>query len=212
MRTIRFRLAVAFLIGVAVGLLVPLGIPAGGAVPHVLVGFIAAGLTFAVPLLATLLRFDALDTRSHVEGEDPGTALSDVLVVTAALASLIGVGGLLVGGSRVGSSQLADSLIAVGTVAVAWLCTHTIYTVRYARMYYADPVPCIDFHQDTEPKYSDFAYFAFNLGMAYQVSDTELRTSRIRSTVLGHCLLAYVFGTVIIASMINLVVGLRSTF
>lgn len=188
----------------------PLG-AAAGRVPHLLVGFIVAGLAFAVPLLATLLRFDADATRSHVEGEDPGTALSDALVLTAAVASLIGIGGLLLGGSRVGSSQVVDALISVATVAVAWLCTHTIYTVRYARIYYADPTPCIDFNQATDPRYSDFAYFAFNLGMAYQVSDTALRTSNIRRTVLGHCLLAYVFGTVIIASTINLVVGLRSS-
>lgn len=210
MRTIRYRLAVAFLVGVAAAFLIPLGTSAG-VIPHLLVGFIVFGLAFAGPLLATLLRFDPANTRDHVEGEDPGTALSDVLVVSAGLASLVGVGGLLLGSARVGGSEVLDALLGVGTVATAWLCTHTIYTVRYARIFYADPVPCIDFNQDSEPKYSDFAYFAFNLGMAYQVSDTPLRSSRIRSTVLGHCLLAYVFGTVIIASTINLVVGLRST-
>lgn len=210
MRSIRYRLAAAALLGIAGGLLIPLG-TAAGRVPHLLVGFIVAGLTFAVPLLATLLRFDPVATRSHVEGEDPGTALSDALVLTAAVASIIGIGGLLIGGSRVGSSEVVDALISVATVAVAWLCTHTIYTVRYARIYYADPTPCIDFNQQTDPRYSDFAYFAFNLGMAYQVSDTALRTSSIRRTVLGHCLLAYVFGTVIVASTINLVVGLRSS-
>jgi uncharacterized membrane protein len=209
-RTIRYRLAAAFVIGVAVGLLNPVG-PAADVMPRLLVGFIAAGLAFAVPLLATLLRFDSVQTSSHVEGEDPGTALSDVIVLTAAVASVAGVGDLLVGGSKVGANHVVDAFIGVGTVAVAWLCTHTVYTVRYARIYYADQTPCIDFHQEESPRYSDFAYFAFNLGMAYQVSDTELRTSSIRRTVLGHCLLAYLFGTVIIASTINLVVGLRST-
>jgi uncharacterized membrane protein len=208
-RTIRYRLAVAIVVGIATGLLNPVG-PATDLVARMLVGFITFGLAFAVPLLATLLRFDSTETHSHVEGEDPGTALSDVIVLTAAVASVAGVGDLLIGGSAVGASHVVDAFIGVGTVAVAWLCTHTIYMVRYARIYYADETPCIDFNQDEPPQYSDFAYFAFNLGMAYQVSDTDLRTSAIRRAVLGHCLLAYLFGTVIIASTINLVAGLRS--
>ena len=49
---------------------------------------------------------------------------------------------------------------------------------------------------------------SFNLGMAYQVSDTALRTSDIRRVVLGHTLLAYLYGTIVIASTINLVAGI----
>ncbi|MFC7109218.1 DUF1345 domain-containing protein [Nonomuraea rubra] len=41
-----------------------------------------------------------------------------------------------------------------------------------------------------------------------QVSDTELRTSAFRSTVLRQALLSYLFGTVIVALTINLVAGL----
>ena len=49
---------------------------------------------------------------------------------------------------------------------------------------------------------------AFTLGMTYQVSDTELKTPRLRRIVLAHTMLSYVFGTVIIAATINLVAGL----
>ena len=48
--------------------------------------------------------------------------------------------------------------------------------------------------------------------MAYQVSDTDVRTSGLRRVILGHCLLAYVFGTVVIATTINLLAGLKSGF
>ena len=43
--------------------------------------------------------------------------------------------------------------------------------------------------------------------MTYQVSDTAVENSAIRAIVLRHCLLAYLFGTAILATMINLVVG-----
>jgi len=38
--------------------------------------------------------------------------------------------------------------------------------------------------------------------------DTSVASTKIRAIVLRHCLLSYVFGTVILATTINLVVGL----
>jgi uncharacterized membrane protein len=56
--------------------------------------------------------------------------------------------------------------------------------------------------------YSDFAYVAFGLGMTYQIADTDLRTNELRRLVLGQTLLAYLFGAVILATVINLVTSL----
>ena len=44
--------------------------------------------------------------------------------------------------------------------------------------------------------------------MAYQVSDTDLKTSDVRRVVLGHTMLAYLYGTIVIAATINLVAGI----
>ena len=66
----------------------------------------------------------------------------------------------------------------------------------------------MDFNQDEDPTYRDFAYLAFTIGMTYQVSDTNLTDGRIRATALRHALLSFVFGTAIIATMINVVAGL----
>ena len=44
--------------------------------------------------------------------------------------------------------------------------------------------------------------------MTYQVSDTDLRATSIRRAALGHALLSYLFGTVIVAITINVVAGL----
>lgn len=43
--------------------------------------------------------------------------------------------------------------------------------------------------------------------MTYQVSDTDVSSTTIRSVALRHCLLSYAFGTVILATTINLVTG-----
>lgn len=44
--------------------------------------------------------------------------------------------------------------------------------------------------------------------MTYQVSDTEIGLTAIRSTVLRHALLSYLLGAVILAVTINLIAGL----
>ncbi len=189
------------------GFLVPLG-PAHGFLVHGLSGFVVAGLAFAVPLLIHILGHDAPATREKVQGRDGDAAWYDVVVILVGLASLAGVTILLVGGRALGGAEVVDAVVGVGAVAVGWLCVHTVYVLRYARVYYASPRPPIDFNQDEDPTFSDFAYFSFNLGMAYQVSDTDLKSSAVRRVVLGHTMLAYLYGTIVIASTINLVAGI----
>lgn len=68
--------------------------------------------------------------------------------------------------------------------------------------------PPTNFNQNISPRYLDFAYLAFTLGMTFQVSDTDLETTAIRATALRHALLSYLFGAVILAATINLIAGL----
>ena len=56
---------------------------------------------------------------------------------------------------------------------------HTVYVLRYARLYYSPPEGGIDFHGEA-PAYLDFAYLALTIGMTFQVSDTDL-THKTRS-------------------------------
>jgi uncharacterized membrane protein len=94
-------------------------------------------------------------------------------------------------------------------VVVSWGVVHTVYALKYARLYYAGQDGGIDFHGDHPPTYQDFAYLAFTVGMTFQVSDTEINARVIRATVLRQALLAYLFGAVILAATINLLAGLE---
>jgi uncharacterized membrane protein len=93
-------------------------------------------------------------------------------------------------------------------VTGVWGMIHVMYTARYAHQYYSEPEGGIDFNTDDPPRYADFFYFSFNLGMTYQVSDTNVSTTALRSMILRHCLLSFFFGAVIIAATINLVAGI----
>jgi uncharacterized membrane protein len=99
----------------------------------------------------------------------------------------------------------------VSAIVAAWACVHTVFTLRYARLYYADPVGGIDFHDDYPPDYIDLAYVALTIGMTFQVSDTDLTARSIRRAAVRHALLSYVFGAVIVAVTINIVGTLASS-
>jgi len=114
---------------------------------------------------------------------------------------------MLAGGS---TSGLIAALIALAAIAASWTVIQTVYTVRYAAAYYTAPVGGIDWNEGESylPDFRDFAYLAFTLGMTYQVSDTNLATRPVRRLALQHSLLSYLFGAVILAMTINLVVQL----
>lgn len=183
-------------------------LPGGSSWPaHVLVGWVVGSLAFTVPVLVRAHRMDAAATAELFEGADGGRTETDVTVVLASFASLAAIGVMLVGG---GGNRVFEALVTVLAVASSWLAVHTVYTLRYARHWIVNEPGCVDFNGDGPPRLSDFAYLAFTLGMTYQVSDTDLRTPEVRRLVLRHTLLSYVFGTVIVAATINLVVGLAA--
>lgn len=93
------------------------------------------------------------------------------------------------------------------TIFLTWAVLHLMYGARYAHEYYKDPAGGIDFNTQDAPRYVDFLYFSFNLGMTFQVSDNNVVTTGLRAIILRHCLLSYIFSTVILAATVNLVMG-----
>ncbi len=162
-----------------------------------------------VATAAPLLRADAERTARTAVREDPRRTVSDLLLVGAAGASVIALFVDLVGAKSLrGTSQDLVAALGVVSVLLSWLLVQTLFTLRYAELYYSGTTGGIDFNQRERPTYSDFAYFAVTVGMTYQVSDTTIGASSIRATTLRHALLSYFFGTLVIASVVNLVAGL----
>jgi uncharacterized membrane protein len=151
---------------------------------------------------------NAATTERIATREDSSRAAAEVILIAASLASLLGVGfALLKASTEVGTPEVLITSVAVLTVAFSWLAVHTIFTLRYAHLYYREGGG-IDFHANDRPAYRDFAYVAFTLGMTYQVSDTNLTSQTIRAAALRHALLSYVFGITVIAMTINVVASL----
>lgn len=144
--------------------------------------------------------------RSTVEDNSHATAV--VVMVTASVMSLVGVGlGLAKARHEPGGMAVLLTLVSVLTVLLSWLVVHTMFLLRYAHLYYIEPIGGIDFPGDEPPDYRDFAYFAFTVGMAFAVSDAVVVNPRIRRVVLHHALVSYLFGVVIVGLTINVTAG-----
>ncbi|WP_432561753.1 DUF1345 domain-containing protein [Kineococcus sp. SYSU DK003] len=157
---------------------------------------------------------DAAGT-NRLADEERSTRSTDAWLIAAAVASLaVVVVALVQSSSRQDPVTVASVLLSVVSVALSWALVNTVYAFKYARLYYLDepgtggPARGIDFKQDGDPRYSDFAYLAFTIGMSYAVSETEPTTTRARKAALGHALLSYAFGTGVLAVAINLVTNL----
>lgn len=167
-----------------------------------------AAAVFCVSVWVAIRGADAHTTQTIATREDDSHPAADLILIAASVASLLGVGlTLLKASGEPGSVRALTTTLAVATVVLSWLAVHTVFTLRYAHLYYLQGGG-IDFHNDLAPDYGDFAYVSFTLGMTYQVSDTDLTSKPIRATALRHALLSYVFGIAVIALTINVVAGL----
>jgi uncharacterized membrane protein len=175
-----------------------------------LAGWDAAAITFVAWVWLGVRDFSPEETRTLARREDTSRVSSSVLLISASVASLVGTGFDLVKAADAHhAGRVSLTVIALLTVALSWLVVHTVFALHYAHEYYTDPEGGIDFKNDDEcPDYQDFAYVAFTVGMTFQVSDTDIQARRIRRTVTRQALLAYLFGAVILAVVVNLIASL----
>lgn len=200
------RLIIAILVGVAVALAVgSLGLWKFSP----LAGWDSAVLVYVGWVWLTVGKMDSRLTKQYALRENPGRTAADVFLITAAIISLVAVLVLVLGASNAsGVSKGMDIGLGLGSIVISWFLVQTTFMLTYARLFYGQPQGGIDFNESELPKYADFAYMAFTIGMTYQVSDTSLTTKAVRAAALRHALLSYLFGTVIIATTINTLASL----
>ena len=210
-RQARARLVIALGVGLAVALLVPDRL---GSALRLIAGWDAAA--FSMGVLAWALIFhagaDAKRTRGHAADEDPGRRAVWVIAILASGFSLLATA-VVLRSARTCPIESRPAFIALALIAVAtaWALTHTAYALRYAHLYYRDDGDGeggLSFPGDAKPAYLDFAYFAFTIGMCFQVSDVQITSPAIRRAALVHAVLSFIYNTMILALALNLASGL----
>jgi len=196
------RFSLAIVAGIGAALLTPSTI--AWTLRFMLVWDVAAA-TLLLQSWALLLPADANATERRAGTEDPGRNAVFTLAVLSCLFSLFAstLGLRLARGHTGNEGWLALSLLSV---ALSWLLTHTMYTFRYAHLYYrGERKGGLIFPGTERPDDSDFAYYAFTLGMCFQVSDVQITSRQIRRSSLAHALISFLFNTMIVALALNLV-------
>jgi uncharacterized membrane protein len=205
----RMRLGVAALAGIAGWLLAPERLAVH---TRALLAWDCAGAVLVGVAALIIFPADTGETKRRAASYDPGRGVVWFIVLAASAFSLFAA--IVLMRQPHGTAKANDLHVAlcVVTVVMSWLATHSAFTLRYARMYYRDdgdgsPPGGIEFPGNQPPDDLDFAYFAFTLAMCFQVSDATISDRQIRRTALGHAALSFIYNTVILALVLNLVVG-----
>ena len=169
-----------------------------------LIGWDVAALVIFAVIAFDMRGADAEHTGVVARRDDMNHSLVDIVVLLASLAS-VGAVVYLFASKDFSMLHIGFGLVSI---VISWATVHMLYALRYAAMYYSDPEGGIDFNSKDQPRFSDFLYLSFTLGMTYQVADTDLTTSTFRKVTLGHAVLSFIFGTTIIATTINFIASL----
>jgi uncharacterized membrane protein len=176
-----------------------------------MVGWDAGALLLVTLAWMIILRASPAETRARAALEDPGRRFVFVIAVVSSLFSLFAAVGVL---KHLRTLPPAHAEVwtglALAAVALSWVVTHTAFTLRYAHLYYRGRAACggLKFPGTETPCELDFAYFAFTIGMCFQVSDVTIESARVRRAVLVHSLVSFLYNTTILALSLTLVTTL----
>ncbi len=175
-------------------------------------GWDAAGMTLLTLAWTIIGRADPVETQRRCAAEDPGrNAVWGIVLISSAISLFAGTIVLRQARRLDPESSSLLVILCLTAVACAWLLTHSAYTLRYARLYYRDDefgIGGLTFPGDRPPDDMDFAYFAFTIGMCFQVSDVTITNHVLRRAVLVHSVISFAYNTTILALALNLVFGM----
>jgi uncharacterized membrane protein len=199
------RITLAIGVGVAAGLLLP---NEHDWSVRAVAGWDVGAMVHLVFIWWLIWTSNPQETQCRAAAADPGRTAVWLLVTAASFFSLF-AGIFVLRLARSCPVERGSLLVAlcIGAIVTSWALTHTAYTLRYAHLYYRDDDEGeggLTFPGDRKPDDLDFAYFAFTIGMCFQVSDVTITSPQIRRAALSQALLSFTYNTVIVAMVLNL--------
>ncbi|MBV8299597.1 MAG: DUF1345 domain-containing protein [Candidatus Eremiobacteraeota bacterium] len=161
---------------------------------------------------------DPQKSRDRAAADDPGRNVVFLIVLLAVISGLVSAIAIIGHGPKVHTELEKWEAYVLGVIAISagWFLVHTIYTFRYAHLYWydddGDGTECggIRFPGTDQPSDWDFAYFSFTLGTSFAVSDPQVTETRVRREVIGHSIISFAYNSVIVGMVINLLAGIFS--
>lgn len=204
----RPRLFIAVAMAIAVGTLLPAGLT-----EHTVTRWLIAwntGTCLYIVLAAQMMsRSSVHQMRRRAQVQDDGEMAILVLVALSAIASLAAIGGELAVVRDVhGWIRRAHIILTGITVVSSWGFIQIMFALHYAHEYYAAVcrgLPAgLHFPEEAHPDYGDFFYFSSIVGTSGQTADVSFTSKPLRRIGTLHCILAYLFNTIVLALLINI--------
>jgi uncharacterized membrane protein len=205
---VRPRLVIVTGISIAIGLLLPTDF-AQHPLSRWLIAWNAGAWLYVALAAAMMIRSSHEHMRHRAQLQDDGALAILGLVVVAAVTSLAAIAGeLAVVKDLHGWLRGAHIALAGSTVLASWGFIQVMFALHYAHDYYAAAChgrkPGLQFPDDEHPDYGDFFYFSAVIGTSGQTADVSFVTKPMRRIGTLHCVLAYLFNTVVLALLINI--------
>lgn len=154
---------------------------------------------------------ERLEREAAQLGDDALTVLLFAILATAA--SFGAVASVIFGGEEQGEYRALHLVLAGLTMFSSWLFVQVVFTVHYARLYYArgedgERHGGLDFNGDDSPDFWDFFYFSVTIGATSQTSDTDITAKGMRRVAILQTIYAYLFNTSVLALVVNMAASL----
>ncbi len=180
---------------------------AGTPVPaHLLIAWNAGAACYLILAWRLFLTTAPAQVRRLAEREDEARSVMLGIVLSLVLASLVAiVQALIIVRDAPPDEQGLVAGMAGLTLLSSWLLLQSIFVLHYAHRHFGDAKgEGFDFPGEPAKDYMDFVYLSFCIGATFQVSDTTVKTARLRNLITAHAATAYLFNTAILALGINI--------
>jgi uncharacterized membrane protein len=164
------------------------------------------------------LHTDPRLTRARAALDDPGRNTVLLIVLATVVVGLVAAVAIIGHGPQVKNEVEKWEAYALGVLAISagWFVVHTVYTFRYAHLFWFDEDQDgqpggFNFPGTDDPSEYDFAYFSFCIGTSFAVSDPQVTETRVRREVMVHSIIAFAYNSVIVGMVINLFAGIFSS-
>jgi uncharacterized membrane protein len=201
-------MTVALVAGLAAGYLAPASL---GLAARILLGWDIAVWAYLMMIWTHMLLSSRDDVRARASIDDERAVTVLAVICTATVASVLAILFELGSTGAASGSQAFRTTLTGMTLLGAWFLIPTIFTLHYARVYYAsDPkTPALAFPDGAvAPDYLDLLYFAFTIAVASQTADVGLRGSSARRAVLAQAVLSFYFNVAVLGLCINVAAGM----
>ena len=211
----RPRLFLCIAIGVVVALVQPHD---WRLATRLLIAWNGAVILYLILGAQMIMRADKLSIQRRAKLTDDGKYAFLVLSILAAGASFAAIIFELTGVKDfTGSDKAAHIALVATTIVSSWFFVHLTFTLHYAHEYFAEELRTPDptdvrggliFPGAREPRYIDFLYFSYIIGVASQTADVATSSPTMRALALVHGIVSFFFNTTILALTINIAASL----